>query len=163
MEEKTLRPILFGLKAVLIIVGVILVYMTVSGWNSNWEVVKAEAIIPGDSPYDGFMGGLNGLVTFVYILLWITIIGVVIFGLLGMAKNFKKTLPFLIGIAGMLAIFGISYYGLASGAVDQSWEVKEMPSAEMSKLAGASIKTVFILLGIAILGIVYMQVSRIFK
>lgn len=161
--EKIIRPALFGLKAILMIVGVILIYRTVSTFNSDWEVsYKTDQFFNMDI-FDSFMSSLGGTIGFSMILIYGTIALIVLFGIWGMVTNFKKARTFLIGLVFLVIVGAIAYYAMSSGEIDPDWETKEVITAETSKWSEAGIKAVFILIILSLTGIVVGEVSKIFK
>lgn len=96
-----------------------------------------------------------------YILLVVSIIGVIVFPLIQMAGNFKAAKTALIGILGLVVLFFVAYSLSPSetGVFYQRMGV----SPGLSKAIGAGLITTYITFGGAIISIVYTQFSRWFK
>ena len=160
--EKILKPGLLALKALMILIGLFLIYKTVATWGEDWDLVKNTDNFFKSDVYAGFMGYLSGTVAYTRVLLFLAIIIILVAGGYKMVTNPKKSLVFLGGIAAVLIIAGIGY-AMAGDSVDPNWETKAEVTAEVSKRVGMGIKMVAILLGLAVVGIVYGEVSKLFK
>ena len=160
--EKILKPALFGLKALLIVVGIILTYLTVSSFQSEWGAIKKTEVFFSGETYESFMGYLGGTTSFSMVLIYIAIGIILIFGIYGMVTNIKKAIPFLIGAVVLVVIWFIAYKGMSSDFIDPSWEAEGV-TPEISKRSEGGIKAVFILLILTVAGIVYGEVSKLFK
>ena len=73
-------------------------------------------------------------------------------------------MPFLIGAVAIGIIILIAYYGMSSDVVESSWETGDaVITNAVSKQSDAGIKTVYILLGLSLAGVVYGEVSKLFR
>ena len=145
------------------IVGIILIYLTVTTFDSSWEVAyKTDQFFTMDI-FKDFMGNLSGTIGFTNVLVIATIALIVLFGIYGMVTNFRKAKTFLIGLVALAIVGAIAYYAMSSGEVDPNWETKEVITAETSKWSEAGIKAVFILIILSLAGIVIGEVTKLFK
>ena len=93
-----------------------------------------------------------------YILLAVAAAAAIIFPILQLAQNPKGAKGALIGIVLLAVVVGISF-GLASDVNPSKMEL----SPEGAKQVGAGLYAVYILGAVAILSIVYSEVSKIIK
>ena len=94
-------------------------------------------------------------------ILSIGVVGVAILGsIYGIITNPAGMKGGAIGIGSLVAILGISY-GMATDAVPTKYA--ETLTASASKLSGAGLYAVYILLALAILSIVFSSVSKLVK
>lgn len=93
-----------------------------------------------------------------YILLAVAVAAAVIFPILQLAQNPKGAKGALIGIVLLAVVIGISF-GLASDVNPSKMEL----TPEAAKQVGAGLYAVYILGAVAIVSIVYSEVSKIIK
>ena len=105
--EKILKPGLLALKALMILIGLFLIYKTVATWGEDWDLVKNTDNFFKSDVYAGFMGYLSGTVAYTRVLLFLAIIIILVAGGYKMVTNPKKSLVFLGGIAAVLIIAGL--------------------------------------------------------
>lgn len=108
----------------------------------------------------GFQSLVSGTIQFTNILLIIAAAAAVLFGLYYFITNIKKNIPLLIGIV-VFIVIAIIAYSMAGDAVADNYVGKITPST--SKLSGAGLGVMYVLLVIALLSAVVGEVSRIFK
>ncbi len=75
----------------------------------------------------------------------------------------KKAMGSLIGIGGLILVFVISYVISSEGSVSADVMKKFEVTSSLSHTIGMSIISMYILGALAILAIVYSEVSKIFK
>lgn len=75
----------------------------------------------------------------------------------------KKAMGSLIGIGGLILVFVIAYVISSEGSVSADVMKKFEVTSGLSHTIGMSIKAMYILGALAILSIVYTEVSKIFK
>ena len=154
--EKLIRPGLFGLKAILIIVGTFLLLTTVARFDSAWEKIKAETILTGNEPYTDFVSYLTGTMNFSTAVVILVVAVIAIFGIVTIATDFKKGMKFIIGLVGLGIIVAVVYYGMANDAIDPNWETKSEITPDVSRWSDAGIKISLFLafagVGLAVLG-----------
>ncbi|REE05722.1 hypothetical protein [Marinoscillum furvescens] len=90
-----------------------------------------------------------------YILIALCALSAVVIPLIQSFADPQSLLKSGIGVIGLLVVFGIGY-GLASGEAPGTTEAT-------SKVVGAGIITMYIMFGVAIVGIVYTEISKIIK
>ncbi len=116
---------------------------------------------PEDEHFDpGFQSLVTGTIQFTNILLLIAAAAAILFGLYYFLTNIKRNIPLLIGIL-VFVVIGIVSYSLAGDAVPSQYA--DELSAQTSKLSGAGLGIMYVLLIIALLSAVIGEISRIFK
>ena len=96
--------------------------------------------------------------------IWVIVIAFVIailFALFYFITNIKNSIGALIGIAGLLIIFAISY-SMADGSLMDGW-AKIGITEKISKLTGTGIYSFLILIGVAALAAVSTEIIKIVK
>ncbi len=96
-----------------------------------------------------------------YILLVVSIIGVVVFPIIQMAGNLKAAKVTLISILGLVVLFFVAYS--ASPAETGLFYQKMGISPGLSKAIGGGLITTYIIFAGAVISILYSQFSRWFK
>ena len=100
------------------------------------------------------------LITWCYILLFISAAAAIIFPAIIMAQNPKKAKMTLMGVGVLIVVFGISY-ALAGSEVSPAY--KGIVTESSSKMVGAGL-VAFYLLGLGAIGVaVFSEVSKMFK
>jgi len=93
-----------------------------------------------------------------YFLILISILLVLGFAGMYLVKNFKKNRNMLLGTAGLLVIFFISYL-LSSGEVYEKFQIGET----LSKIIGGTLITLYVMFIVTIVVAIYAEVSKLFK
>jgi len=93
-----------------------------------------------------------------YFLILISILLVLGFAGMYLVKNFKKNRNMLLGTAGLLVIFFISYM-LSSGEVYEKFQIGET----LSKIIGGTLITLYVMFIVTIVVAIYAEVSKLFK
>ncbi len=97
-----------------------------------------------------------------YVLLGICVLAILIFSVARIVTHPGAAKAALIGIAGLVALYGISY--IFSTGEDVNTVFKGMEVSEgTSRLVGTGLVTFYLLMGITILTILYVEVIRLFK
>lgn len=155
MDNKVLKIILSAFSGIVIALGVILCI-----------------IIAGKSVSDEtYMEGMANFGPYLNIVYWLTlalgvlgVLAVLAFGIIHFLENIRNNMGMLVGIVGFLIIALIAIYGLAGDEIiDAYTRSGEHVTPQISRLSGGGIIIVYILSGIAVLSIVWTEVSRIFK
>ena len=94
-----------------------------------------------------------------YALLGIAIVVAIIMPLINSLSNPRSLLKGLLGVAFLLIVYGIAY--AVSQAEVTSVYMKFGVDANLSKVVGASLISMYILLGLSILGILFSEVYKI--
>ncbi len=97
-----------------------------------------------------------------YILLIITVVLLLAFPIKFFITNPKKGLRFLLAIVAFVALYGISY-ALASGDTNADVYETNKITAGVSKMIGAGMIMTYIIAGLALLGLIFAGISKIFK
>lgn len=97
-----------------------------------------------------------------YILIGICIVGILGFSIANLAKNPKAAKGALFGILGLVVVLGLSY-AMADGADATTTFAKEDITESISKRVGMGLGAFYVLTGMAILAILYVEVSRLFS
>ncbi|MEO1049426.1 MAG: hypothetical protein AAFX87_02310 [Bacteroidota bacterium] len=96
-----------------------------------------------------------------YILVVLAIIGAIVLPLINAIGDPKVLIKGLIGFLGLAVIFLIGW-GLAGDALS-SRAIAEGLTSNTSKLVGGALLTTWILLVVGIVGIVFTEISKVFK
>ena len=148
-------------KGLFILIGAILAILIASNWDSKyegeWKYVLTE--VPDVS------GPVSGLMTVTWILLIICIVAAVLFGIWAIVQNPKKNMRALIGMALVVLVALVAYYGFANTNLPAGLSVDEadMPTPDMVKVVTSTISMFYILAIGAIGALLYLEVSKIFK
>lgn len=102
------------------------------------------------------------LITWCYVLLAIASLSAIIFPLITMAQNPKGAKNALIGVVGLIVVFGISYV-LSGSEVYNDLDGNLLADAATSKKSEAGLIAFYILGAGAIGSIIYAEVSKMFK
>jgi hypothetical protein len=97
-----------------------------------------------------------------YILFFITVALLLAFPIIYFINNPKQGVKFLIVLVGFVALYGISY-ALASDSTDTLIYEKNEISANVSRMIGAGMIMTYIVGGIALVGLVFAGISKVFK
>jgi hypothetical protein len=140
-----------------------------------WVIIIISAVLIvslmaniSENDADPKMGGwININAIWAYILLAVGAGLAIISGLFHMASDIKAAKGGLIALVFLAVIAGVSYM-LSSDAIPQFVGVQKFITdgtltARVSKLVDTGLYATYILLGLAILSIVYSSVSRLFK
>ncbi|MCF8277831.1 MAG: hypothetical protein K9J17_13945 [Flavobacteriales bacterium] len=93
-----------------------------------------------------------------YILLAVAVLAAVIFPIIQLAKNPKGAKGALIGIGALVVVLGVSY-ALSSDVNPSKIEI----TAEGAKQVDTGLFAFYILAAVAIVSLVYAEVSKLFK
>lgn len=85
----------------------------------------------------------------------------ILFPLLNAIKSPGTFLKSLMGVGVLVALFGVSYM-LSSPAVTNSWVARGITEG-VSKMVGAGLIMFYMVMVIAVLGLIYSEVSKAFK
>ena len=96
-----------------------------------------------------------------YALLGLAVLAVIILPIINAVGNPKSLVSGAIGLVVILVVFGIGY-SIASAEVTATYS-KFGIDAGLSKYVGGIISTTYILVVIAIVGIAYTEISKIFS
>jgi tellurite resistance protein TehA-like permease len=155
MDNKVLKIILSVFRGAVIALGVILCII-IAG-----KSVSDETYMEGMANYGVYLNIVYGLTLALGVL---CVIAAVAFGIVYFLGNIRNNVGMLVGIVGFLIIALISIYGLAGDEIiDAYTRSGEDVTPQISRLSGGGIIIVYILSGIAVLSIVWTEVSRIFK
>ncbi len=120
--------------------------------------------IGGKEEFTGTPNNTNLILVWAYILLGITAEAAILFPIYALVKNPKSVFSALIGIIGLIVLFGIGYL-LADDAL------VNLPKTYLGgdnnpvtlKFAGTGIYAMYFLLLLAILGIFVSEIRKVFK
>ena len=87
----------------------------------------------------------------------------VLFGVFNLIMFPKKAKTTLFGVVGLAVVFGLAYVLSSDGSVATSILEKNEVSLSYSHIIGMSIYAMYVLGFVAALGIVYTEVSKMFK
>ncbi|HEX5171060.1 MAG TPA: hypothetical protein VFW11_17915, partial [Cyclobacteriaceae bacterium] len=98
---------------------------------------------------------------FMYALFFIAVVAAIVLPLMHAVKSPGAFLKSLYGIIGLVVIFIVAY-AISSNAVKPSWAVSGIGESA-SKLIGAGLIVLYITILIAIIGLIYSEISKAFK
>ncbi len=102
----------------------------------------------------------SGVLVWCWALLGIATVAAVLFAIIGMIKDPKKARNSLIGVAALVIIFFIGY----AMSTDEAYKVGDLiVEGGTSKMSEAGLVTFYAMAAIAVLAIVYTEVSKAFK
>jgi hypothetical protein len=145
MNTKTINIALSVLKIAIILIGVISLLMVISNADASSEKIGS---LVNPALY---------VVYFAAILGGLTAVG---FGLYFIATNVKKSIPVLAGILGFILIAIISY---SSSSNEVLRAYGDGITEGISQYAGAGVIMIYVLGTVAVLSIIWAEVSKIFK
>lgn len=96
-----------------------------------------------------------------YILTVVAVLCATAFPLIYMIKNFQEAKKTLLGVAVLVGIFLLSF-AIASGEVLPAWEKFNISTTE-SKLIGGGLISLYIMIAISIVMLVYSEVTDLIK
>ena len=155
MDNKILKIILSVFRGAVIAVGGLLCVIIAA------KSVSDETYVEGMASYGNYLNIVYGLTLVLGIM---CVIAAVAFGIVYFLGNIRGNMGMLVGVIGFLVIALVSIYGLAGDEIIDAYTRSGVSlTPEVSRLAGGGIIIVYILTGIAVLSIVWTEVSRIFK
>jgi uncharacterized membrane protein len=101
---------------------------------------------------------INICIPLCYILLAVAVATAIIFPLIQLVKNPKNAMGVLMGIVGLVVVFGVSY-ALSDDVHMSKIEI----SSQGAKLAETGIFVFYILIVTAFVGVIYSGVAKFFK
>ncbi len=99
---------------------------------------------------------------FTYFLFAITALAAIAFPIIQIAKDPKEAKVTLFGILGICVIFIVSYF-LSTGQIVVDAELNMIADAGTSKLVGAGITTLYIFFVVALVSMIYTEVTHLIK
>ena len=102
------------------------------------------------------------LIGWCYLLLAIAAVSAIVFPVITMAKNPANAKNALIGVLGLVVVFGLGY-ALASGTETLDVDGKLLATASEAKMSEAGLIAFYILAAGAIGSIIYAEVSKMLK
>ena len=97
-----------------------------------------------------------------YVLVVIGIVSAVVFPLINAISQPELLVKSGIGIVAVLVVFGIGYV-LSDSVLTAKFIQSGVDTEGLSKMIGGALTMVYLLMGIAIIGIVYTEFSKAFK
>ncbi len=105
----------------------------------------------------------DGMIYWMYTLFGISTITAILFAVFLLVTDLKKAKNTLIGIVGLAVVVGVAYL-LASGAIPTFHNVEKFNITEsISKMIGTGLYTMYLLAGLAVVGILFTEISKSFK
>ena len=154
--DKVIRIGMAVVRSLIILIGLVTCAIIIA------SSVSEESFFEGMSNYGGALNLAYGTTLFVMIL---CVIAIVLFGTVFFFMNIKSRMGTLIGIVGMIVIALVSVYALGSSEVTPDLarlqDVNVTPN--LSQNVGGSLYMVYILGGIALVSILWAEISRWFK
>ncbi len=104
---------------------------------------------------------VNYLLPASYVLLGIATLAAIVLPLIGSLSQPKTLIKSGVGIVGIVAIFFLAW-SLSGSEVKPNYASFDVTETS-SKIVGGALITMYILVGMALLGILFTEVSKIFK
>ena len=124
---------------------------------------STETITFANEKEYAYPGFTDGMLYWTYALFGTATVSSILFAVYLMATDFKKAKNALVGIAA-LAVVVILAYALASGAIPTFHNAEKFNITEsISKMVGTGLYTMYLLAGIAVVGILFTEFSKSFK
>lgn len=170
---KALNIGLGSLRAIIAIVGVILCVVLAARWTpelqAESELSESMTAFLEDHPKIDKPLSAN-----VALNLWVMYAcagAAIIFGILSVFQNPKRNMRAVIGVV-MLGVIVFIGYSMASDTVMNGyWDAGSLDdlgiagdaTAPVSKYSGMGLKSFYILLGLTVASVIYLEVSKLFK
>jgi hypothetical protein len=97
-----------------------------------------------------------------YVLLLIGIVTAIVFPLINAVSEPKLLVKSGIGVLGALIVYGIGY-AMAGSDLTTKFIQSGVDSGNLSRGIGGALMMVYLLMGVALIGIVYTEFSKVFK
>lgn len=97
-----------------------------------------------------------------YTLIGICVLAILLFAVTNIAKSPGNAKSALVGIGGLVVVFLITYF-TSTGADATTVFADENITEETSRRVGMGLSSFYILAGLAILSILYVEITRLFK
>ena len=97
-----------------------------------------------------------------YVLVVIGVVAAVVFPLINSFSQPKTLLKAGTGVLAILIVFGLGY-ALSDSELTAKFIQSGVETEGLSKLIGGSLTMVYLLMGLAVIGIVYTEFSKVFK
>ncbi len=105
---------------------------------------------------------ISGGLWLAYILFFVAVGTGIILPLLHILKSPKSLVKTGMALGGMLVVFGIAYW-LAGAEITPKYEALGVKTEFSSKMIGAGLTMFYLIFFIAILGMIYSEISKAFK
>lgn len=153
MDNKTLNLGTTILRVVIALLGVVFIIMTVTGSSSD---DTGNAIVS-----DTGMTGISSGLMLTYFTIGLCVIAWLLFGLKDLLSDLANSKKVLIGFAGFIVLLLVGYL-IADNEVLGSWAEKGVTEGT-SKWVGAGLMSFYVFISVAILTIIWSEVSRMIK
>jgi hypothetical protein len=97
-----------------------------------------------------------------YVLIFIGVVTAIVFPLINAFSEPKLLIKAGIGVAAILVVFGLGY-AMSDGTLTAKFIQSGVETEGVSKMIGGALKMVYLLMGVAIVGIVYTEFSKAIK
>ena len=97
-----------------------------------------------------------------YVLVVIGVVTAVVFPLINALSEPKLLLKSGMGVVGVLIIFGIGY-AISDSGLTTKFIQSGVDTEGLSKMIGGALTMVYLLMGVALIGIIYTEFSKVFK
>jgi len=139
-------------RIVIAAIGVILCALIIA--NAESDVPTADAMATQG-------GYLNGALWITYLLVVLSAAAAVIFGIINVISNPKKNLGAVLGVAAMVLLFIVAYFAFSDNYVPAKFVGEVTPT--VSQLASAGLITLYVITVLAVLAVIYAEVSKMLK
>lgn len=114
----------------------------------------------GDALSDSVLGGYFWVA---YIAFGMSAVFAILFPIIQIVSNPKDAIKTFIGLAVVVALWFVAYYGFAGNTFTPMQMEKMEVTVETSRMVGAGLIFTYFVFGMAVLAIIYASISSIFK
>ncbi len=105
----------------------------------------------------------DNMIYWAYVLFIVSTLSALLFPIISLITDIKKAKRTIVGVAALAITVGLAY-AFASGAIPNFHNIEKFNITEsISKSVGTGLFTVYLLGGIAIIGILFTEISKSFK
>ena len=156
---KGLKIGLDVVKGLVIFLGAVFSIMIASAWDSTYAESGWKYVL--DNVPD-VTNPLSMMLAITWIVLAICIVAALGFGIKAVAQNPKKNVRALGGIALVIVIGLVAYYGIGDTSLPRNLS-EAPPNDSMLKIISSGLTMFYVLALLAIVALLYLEVSKLFK
>lgn len=142
-----------ALRVVIALLGVLFIIMTITGSSTDAD---GQTVVS-----DSGMTGISSGLMLTYFTIGLCVLAWLLFGLKGLFSDLANSKKVLMGFAGFIVLLLVGYM-LADSTVLGSWAEKGVTEGT-SKWVGAGLMSFYVFISVAVLAIIWSEVSRMFK
>lgn len=169
---KALNIGLGSLRAVIAVAGVILCVVLAARWTpelqAESEMTELNVFLENHPEIDS---PLTANVTLNLWVLYACAAAALVFGIIAVAQNPKRNLRAIIGVVLLIVVVGVGYSMASDSILYGYWDAGSIEdlgldgaqNAPVSKYSGMGIKSFYILFGLTLASVLYLEISKLFK